>query len=406
MDRALRQYSIITGSYWAFTITDGALRMLVVLYFHGLGYSPFEIASLFLFYEVFGIVTNLLGGWLAARLGLSTTLFFGTTLQIIALSMLAIDPQFLSVSYVMLAQALSGIAKDLNKMSAKSQIKLLIPEHESSKLYRWVALLTGSKNALKGVGFFLGSLLLATIGFQHTLFAMAGVLVFTLLFALLTLDKNSGKSSFSPRFKDLLSKSKAINHLSMARFFLFGSRDVWFVVALPVFLQSQLGWSHTAVGSFLAAWIVAYGAAQAAAPLLTGIRYGKTPDGRNACHWALGLSFIPGLIAAGLFFEINPGTVLVSGLLLYGALFAFNSAIHSYLIVTYAKADGVSLDVGFYYMANAAGRLCGTLLSGWIYQIAGLGACLLTASALVMASCLCATQLPHSCSRSHARTIS
>ncbi|MBQ0798914.1 MAG: organoarsenical effux MFS transporter ArsJ [Porticoccaceae bacterium] len=402
MNHAIRQYSIVTASYWAFTITDGALRMLVVLYFHGLGYSPFEIASLFVFYEVFGIVTNLLGGWLAARFGLNTTLFSGIALQVIALLMLAVDPAYLSVAYVMAAQALSGIAKDLNKMSAKSRIKLLIPASDSSKLYRWVALLTGSKNALKGAGIFLGGFLLALLGFQQTVIAMAVVLAIVLCVTFLTLEKTAGKSSFSPQLKNLLPKSKSVKLLSAARFFLFGSRDVWFVVALPVFLQSQLSWSHTAVSSFLAIWIIVYGLAQAGAPAITGIKRGKIPDGRSACNWAIGLCMIPALMAAGLFLGLDATQVLIVGLMFYGLIFALNSAIHSYLIVSYAKTDGVSLDMGFYYMANAAGRLTGTLLSGWIYQVAGLNACLLTASIFVMASCIFSDKLPAQCTQADA----
>lgn len=394
MKRAIQQYAIVTASYWTFTVTDGALRMLVVLYFHELGYSPFEIASLFLFYEFFGIITNLMGGWLAARLGLNITLQAGITLQITALAMLTVDPEYLGIFYVMTAQALSGIAKDLNKMSAKSYIKLLIPDQQQNRLYRWVSLLTGSKNALKGVGYFLGALLLTTIGFRETLLVLLAALIITLVFALFYLHSGSGKSSFSPGIKELFSKHPPVNQLSAARFFLFGSRDVWFVVALPVFLQAQLGWSHTSVGSFLALWIIAYGLAQAVAPRLTGFWHGQSPDGRSAFFWSLTLCMIPALIAALLFLPTKPDIVLTAGLLVYGFVFALNSAIHSYLIVAYSSVDGVSLDVGFYYMANSAGRLTGTLLSGWIYQLAGIEACLLVASALVAISSTCAKRLP------------
>ena len=393
MNQALRQYSIITASYWAFTITDGALRMLVVLYFHGLGYSPFEIASLFVFYEVFGMVTNLMGGWLAARYGLNTTLFFGIALQIVALLMLAIDPAYLSVVYVMIAQALSGIAKDLNKMSAKSRIKLLVPSDDSGKLYRWVTLLTGSKNALKGSGFFLGGLLLALLGFQQTVIAMAGVLAVVLFITALTLENSAGKSRSAPKLKNILPKSQSVKLLSAARLFLFGSRDIWFVVALPVFLQNQLGWSYTAVGSFLALWIIAYGLLQSAAPLLTGIISDTPPDACSASYWAMILSLVPLAMAAGLWIGVDPIWILITGLALYAAVFALNSSIHSYLIVSYAKVDGIALDMGFYYMANAAGRLSGTLLSGWVYQVAGLQACLLVASLLVLVSCVFSNKL-------------
>src|SRR6056297_2545554 len=168
MTAAIRQYLVITGNYWAFTLTDGALRMLVVLHFHQLGYSPLAIALLFIFYEFFGVVTNLVGGYLGARMGLNRTMNIGLFLQIVALAMLAVPAAMLTVAWVMAAQALSGIAKDLNKMSAKSAIKTLVSQGEAGHqaLYRWIAVLTGSKNALKGVGFFMGGLLLTLVGFQ------------------------------------------------------------------------------------------------------------------------------------------------------------------------------------------------------------------------------------------------
>ena len=390
MDRALRQYALVTGSYWTFTLTDGALRMLVVLHFYQLGYAPLQVAMLFLFYEFFGVVTNLGGGLLAARLGLNATMQIGLGLQIVALAMLLVDPAYLGVLYVMAAQALSGIAKDLNKMAAKSSIKLLVPEGREGQLYRWVALLTGSKNALKGVGFFLGAVLLAALGFRGAVSAMAAGLAAVFAAGLLLLDNRLGKTSFKPKFRDLLSSSGPVNRLSAARFFLFGARDVWFVVALPVFLQAELGWSFTAVGAFLACWILGYGAVQALAPRFTGKRI---PDGRSALGAGLALAALPAAIATSLG-HFDPNWVLVTGLLAFGVLFALNSAIHSYLIVSYARADGVSLDVGFYYMANAGGRLLGTVLSGWVYQVAGLAACLWVSSALVVAACALSTRLP------------
>lgn len=384
MNRALQQYSVVTASYWGFTLTDGALRMLVVLYFHQLGYTPLAIASLFLFYELFGIITNLLGGWLAARTGLNTTLHIGLGLQILALAMLLVDTELLSVAYVMVAQAISGIAKDLNKMSAKSSIKLLLPDGQEGRLYRWVALLTGSKNALKGAGYFLGGVLLAGVGFRGALAILLAGLALICIASFLLLDRGRGKSAFKPKFQHLWSKSSAINRLSAARFFLFGARDIWFVVALPVFLQSELGWSHTSAGALLGAWIIGYGAIQSLSPLLTGI--GKTgiqaaPNTGTLLRWSAPLCFIP-LVLLVLLSKTSwdPGWVLVSGLFVFGALFAVNSAIHSYLIIARAQTDGVSLDVGFYYMANAAGRLCGTLLSGLLYQAYGFQSCLLASS--------------------------
>ena len=170
------QYGLVTLSYWAFTLSDGALRMLVVLFFHQLGYSPIEIAGLLVLYELFGVITNLYAGWLATHIGLTVTMQMGLALQIAALLMLTVDSSILNVVYVMVAQALSGIGKDLNKMGAKASIKSLVPADAQGQLYHWIALLTGSKNALKGVGFFLGGWLLATVGFQNAVAAMATAL--------------------------------------------------------------------------------------------------------------------------------------------------------------------------------------------------------------------------------------
>jgi predicted MFS family arabinose efflux permease len=389
----VRQYLVVTGNYWAFTLTDGALRMLVVLHFHQLGYTPLEIAALFLFYEFFGIVTNLLGGYLGARIGLNRTMNVGLALQVIALGMLTVPAAWLTVPWVMGAQALSGIAKDLNKMSAKSAIKLLVPEGQAGRLYRWVALLTGSKNALKGAGFFLGGLMLGVLGFRGALTGMAAALAMIWVASLVLLRRDLGRSGARPKFSELLSKSRPVNLLSAARLFLFGARDVWFVVALPVFLTSRLDWTFTGVGSFLAAWIIGYGVVQSFAPAVTQ-RAGRAPDGRTAMIWALPLALVPGVIAVAMGIEGAESMVLVGGLLLFGALFAVNSSLHSYLIVSYARADGVSLDVGFYYMSNAAGRLVGTILSGWVYQSYGLPACLWVSSAMLVLAVVFAVPLP------------
>ena len=386
----IRQYLIVTGNYWAFTLTDGALRMLVVLHFHALGYSPLSIAMLFLFYEIFGVITNLVGGWLGARLGLNKTMNIGLFLQVVALSMLLVPHEWLLVPWVMAAQALSGIAKDLNKMSAKSSIKLLVPKDAQSTLFKWVAILTGSKNALKGAGFFLGGLLLTLLGFQGAVGVMAAVLVLVWLFSLTALKQDLGKAKAKPKFNDIFSKSRAINLLSAARMFLFGSRDVWFVVALPVFLSESFGWDHWTVGGFLALWVIGYGLVQAFAPRITGKKSGHVPDGRAAFGWALALSVLPAAIALGLSLE----WILLIGLLIFGALFAVNSSLHSYLIVSYASDDGVSLDVGFYYMANAMGRLIGTVLSGWVYQVWGLTACLWLSTAFILTAAAISLFLP------------
>jgi predicted MFS family arabinose efflux permease len=390
---AIKQYTIVTGNYWAFTLTDGALRMLVVLHFHQLGYSPLQIAALFLFYEIFGIVTNLFGGYLGARIGLNRTMNIGLGLQVIALALLAVPPHWLSVPLVMGAQALSGIAKDLNKMSAKSAIKLLLPGDQQGRLFKWIALLTGSKNALKGVGFFLGGALLALLGFKGAVVAMAAALALVWIASVILLKQDLGKAKNKPKFNELFSKSRAINILSAARLFLFGARDIWFVVALPVFLSSQLQWDFWWVGGFLATWIIGYGIVQSIAPILLRTKTGAAPGGSAALLWAILLALVTALLALALtnaeLMNMSVATVLISGLILFGIVFAINSSLHSYLIVSYAKDDGVSLDVGFYYMANAFGRLLGTLLSGWVYQAAGLAACLwVSAAFLLLVSCI------------------
>lgn len=393
----IRQYLVVTGNYWAFTLTDGALRMLVVLHFHGLGYSPLQIAMLFLFYEIFGVVTNLVGGWLGARLGLNKTMNVGLFMQIVALSMLLVPSGMLTVAWVMAAQALSGIAKDLNKMSAKSSIKLLVPNDAQGELYKWVAMLTGSKNALKGAGFFLGGALLTLFGFQQAVLGMAIGLLLVWIFSLLSLQRDLGKAKNKPKFTEIFSKSPAVNTLSAARMFLFGARDVWFVVALPVYLASTFGWDHWYVGGFLALWVIGYGIVQGFAPRLTGTKsasQNQVPDGRSALGWAAILSIVPAGIALAISYDFHAANILIWGLMLFGALFAINSSLHSYLIVSYADEDGVSLDVGFYYMANAMGRLIGTVLSGWVYQVYGMAACLWISAAFIALAALISIKLP------------
>ena len=392
---SLRHYLLVTFSYWGFTLTDGALRMLVLLHFHTLGYSPLQIALLFLFYEFFGVVTNLLGGWLGAVMGLRVTLFSGLSIQIIALCMLALlDPQWsvaFAVTYVMVAQALSGIAKDLTKMSSKSAIKFIVAESAQGKLFKWVSILTGSKNALKGAGFFLGGLLLTTLGFANSLYAMAAALLIILVSSVATLPADMGKAKSKKKWQHLFSKSPAINTLSSARFFLFGSRDVWFVVGLPLFLATQLAWSHTQVGSFMASWIIGYGVIQSMVP---GFIRRHIPTGQTAFYWVSILTVVPLIIIAAIYFEFAIKTSLITGLMLFAVVFAINSAIHSFLILNYSDHDNVTMDVGFYYMANAAGRLVGTVLSGYLYQQADLIGCLWASVFFIIASSVCARFLP------------
>ena len=406
---ALQQYGIVTVNYWAFTLTDGALRMLVVFHFHKLGYSTLEIAFLFLFYEFFGVVTNLYGGWIGARYGLRLTLWVGTLLQILSLVMLipvaASWPKLLSVGYVMVAQAISGIAKDLNKMSAKSAIKTVVPEtpddaqRGEKQLFKWVAILTGSKNALKGVGFFLGAVLLTMFGFNAAVGWMAAGLAMAFLITLV-LPGEIGKMKAKPAFSSLFSKSEGINVLSLARFFLFGARDVWFVVALPVFLEASLGWNFEQVGAFMGTWVIGYGIVQGTAPGLRRLWGQTTTPGVSAVQfWSALLTAIPALIGVALWREANVGVAITAGLAAFGVVFAMNSSIHSYMVLAYTDAESVSLNVGFYYMANAAGRLVGTLLSGAVFMLGrtasgGMQACLWVSSLLVLLSWLSSLRLP------------
>lgn len=393
-----RSYTIVTASYWGFTLTDGALRMLVLLHFHSLGYSSVQLAFLFLLYEACGVVTNLLGGWIGSRFGLKLTLFSGLATQVVALLALSlVQPgwlEALSVAYVMAAQALSGVAKDLTKMSSKSAVKLLIPalesrEAENRALFKWVAVLTGSKNALKGVGFLLGGVLLGWVGFQWTLWMMAGALFVVLLSGILTMRQDLGRSKAKVKFKQLFSKSREVNYLSFARFFLFGSRDIWFVVGLPVFLKETLNWSFAAVGSFMAAWVIGYGLIQAGAPAL--LRHGGAG---SALRWAGILAAVTGFLALAVELEFHLGIVVLAGLALFGMVFAVNSAIHSYLILAYTDSDDVALNVGFYYMANAGGRLIGTLLSGVVYLFHGLSGCLWVSTGFVVVATALTGLLP------------
>jgi MFS family permease len=394
----LRNYVLVTGAYWVETLADGATRMLVLFFFYELGYSPFAIASLFVFYELFGIVTNLVGGWLAARFGLRTTLFMGLGTQVFAMSMLAFAPQaWLVVPYVMVSQAFSGIAKDLTKMSSKSAVKLVVPEGDESSLYRWVAVLTGSKNALKGVGFFLGGLMLTLAGFQTSMLILAGFVLVTLLVTARLMHGHLGRPDAKARFKHMFSNSRAVNVLAAARIFLFASRDVWFVVGLPVYLETVLGWSFWQTGGFLAIWVIGYGAVQAAAPGFVrrrGAEGGAEPDGRTATWLAFVLAAFPAAIAIGLTADIDPTAVIVVGLIAFGVVFAMNSAVHSYLILAFSDNDKATMNVGFYYMANAGGRLAGTILSGLLYQWGGLTACLWASVACVLAAAVLSMLLP------------
>jgi len=396
----LRNYILVTGAYWADTLADGASRMLVLFYFYQLGYSPFEVAMLFLFYEVFGIITNLVGGWVAAKLGLKATLFSGLSIQILALCLLGLAPEaWLVVPYVMASQALSGIAKDLTKMSSKSAVKLVVPEDSESSLFKWVSVLTGSKNALKGVGFFLGGLLLTLVGFQTAMLILAAIVATALITTAAMMHGGLGRTDATAKFRHMFSNNRSINVLAAARIFLFASRDVWFVVGLPVYLRTVLDWSFWQVGIFLAIWVIGYGIVQASAPTVMRRRAketGRQPDGRSATRLAFLLAAFPAAIALALTADVDPTTVLIAGLIAFGIVFAMNSAVHSYLVLSYADNETVARNVGFYYMANAGGRLMGTVLSGLLYQWHGLTGCLWASVIFVLAAGFLSFMLPSS----------
>lgn len=406
----MNAYIAVTASYWAFMLTDGALRMLVLLHFHTLGFSPVQLAYLFVLYEIAGIVTNLSAGWIAARFGLTLTLYLGLGLQVLALLALAqLDPTWAigtSVVFVMLVQGASGVAKDLAKMASKSAVKILAPD---GGLFRWVALLTGSKNAVKGLGFLLGAVLLATLGFTAAVLAMAAVLAVILLAVLAFMPAGLPKGRKGAKFTEVFSKSHNVNWLSAARVFLFGARDIWFVVGIPIYFYAVLSDGTVAgnrtaffmIGTFMAVWIILYGAVQAAAPKLLRADTRPAADLIGAARqWAWGLAAVPVILTSAAVLSTGPQlwltVTLVLGLLVFGAIFAVNSALHSYLILSFSKAERVTMDVGFYYMANAAGRLSGTLLSGLTYQAGGLALMLGTAAVMVALSALAAGRLDRS----------
>jgi predicted MFS family arabinose efflux permease len=394
MRSASANYLVVTAAYWGFTLTDGALRMLVLLHFYKLGYSALTLALLFLLYEAAGIAANLIGGWLAARHGITRMLLVGLSTQIAGFVLLSLmQPHWaaaLSVAWVVVAQGICGVAKDLTKTASKSAIKLTqaqAQQGDSGQLFKWVAWFTGSKNAMKGAGFFLGGLLLQTLGFKLALWAMAAGLALVALGVFRSLPPLMGKSKASSSARELFAKSAGINILAAARVALFGARDVWFVVSLPLFLYSA-GWSFTGVGTFLALWTIGYGLMQAMAP--QWVR--RSPDGLStevpaARLWSLGLALIPALMAAALLMGWGSApAVVIGGLALFGAAFAINSSLHSYLILAYAGSEKAAEDVGFYYAANALGRFLGTLLSGLLYQWGGLVYALI-GSALMLLTC-------------------
>ena len=405
-------YTAVTAAYWAFMLSDGALRMLVLLHFHTLGFSPVHLAYLFVLYEIAGIITSLSAGWIAARFGLSSTLYAGLALQIIALvALLQLSPDWTiwaTVAYVMFAQGLSGVAKDLSKISAKSAVKPLAPTTMGG-LFRWVAILTGSKNAVKGLGFFLGAATLGTFGFHAVIQGMALFLGVILLVLILRMPAGLPTGRKDAKFKEVLSKNANVNWLSLARVFLFGARDVWFVVGIPIYFYAVLSDGSTEgnrnafflIGGFMAIWIILYGLVQGNTHrILMATTRGSSVLIQDAARWAWMLLIVP--LCLSIFLYMRPdaatinATVVVISLLVFGAIFAVNSSLHSYLILEFSTGSRVTMDVGFYYMANASGRLMGTLLSGISYQMGGVSACLSIAAFMLALSAFAAERLKSS----------
>lgn len=393
-----REYLVVSGAYLGFTLGDGALRMLVLLHFAKAGMSPVAIALLFLLYEAAGIVANLAGGWLATRFGMPRMLVSGLLLQVAGLLALSAMPAELgagaSIAWVAVAQGMCGIAKDLAKTAGKSAIRLSAGA-TPGRLMRLVAWFTGSKNAAKGIGFFLGAALLEAAGFRAALWILAAMLACPLALAATGLPPLLGKARASGSLRALLARDAAINRLSAARLFLFGARDAWFALGLPLHLQAT-GWSMAAVGAWLAGWTICYGLAQAAAPAAIP----RSADGLSrevpaARLLAAALAVVPAAMAAALASGTwDAGIVLAAGLALFGLVFAANSAVHSYLVLAYAGRDATAEDVGFYYAANATGRLAGTMASGLLSAAGGLVACLWGSAAMLVACALLSLALP------------
>ena len=397
-DAGMRAYLVVAGSYAGFTLGDGALRMLVLLHFARAGLSPVAIALLFLLYEAAGIAANLAGGWLATRFGMARMLACGLLLQVAGLLVLSALPPGLgigaSIAWVATAQGLCGVAKDLAKTAGKSAVGLSAGG-TPGRLMNLVAWFTGSKNAAKGAGFFLGAALLEAAGFRGALWILAAAMALPLALAMAGLPPMLGKARASGSLRALLSRDPAINRLSAARLFLFGARDAWFAIGLPLHLQAT-GWGMAAIGAWLAGWTICYGLAQAAAPAAIP----RSADGLSrevpaARRLAAGLAIVPAALALALAGAPgDSGLVLAAGLAAFGLAFAANSAVHSYLVLAYAGRGAAAEDVGFYYAANAAGRLGGIVASGVLAAAGGLVACLWGSAAMLVACALVSLALP------------
>ena len=420
---ALRPFVIISISYLLFTITDGAIRMIVLLHAYNKNFSALQVAVMFTLYELAGVFTNLAAGLMGARWGIRFTLICGLSLQLVSYGLLFgwqdSWSQSSAIIYVTVAQMFAGVAKDLTKLGGKTVTKLVTPEEKETQLFKLVSLLTGWKNSLKGVGYFLGSALLQ-VSYELALCFMMGLVLLALPFAILGLDTSLGTAKKSnARWHDVFqTKNANLNILSLARLFLFASRDFWFEVPLPFFLRSPscdglgidpcsvdsdcttnaicdvvegvcknlnsgggcggLAFQRTVVGAFLGGYIILYGQVQSYTPqLVTGPLKQTPPNKLTEVFWGL-INCLPTLVAAivlqwtSIMDDDSAATgFLVTVIISFAIIFAINSSIHSFLVVNYASSDKVAVSVGFYYMSNAVGRLFGTLGSGLLYTYVG-----------------------------------
>ncbi|KAG1676174.1 hypothetical protein FOA52_005015 [Chlamydomonas sp. UWO 241] len=410
--KALKPFCIISLSYLLFTTTDGAIRMIVLLHAYNNGFTAMEVAIMFTLYELAGVITNLVAGVAGAKWGIKYTLMTGLTIQIAGIAMLFAwqkswglpGQKYKAIIFVTCSQMLCGIAKDLTKLGGKTVTKLITPDEKQTRLFKLVSFITGMKNSMKGLGYFIGS---AAVAFNYY-FAL-GLLIFLILlaypWACFGLSNQLGRTrKENLTLAVIFRQSYNVNVLSISRFFLFGSRDLWFEVPLPFFLRDKavgLGWSSTLTGLVLALFIIIYGQFQAWSPQLILSPLRQMPANKyTALLWCALLVGVPlylgGTIqGSDIFFDhdINGMIgVLMAGLALFCFIFAVNSSVHSYLIVRYAEGDKVAMNVGFYYMANAMGRLVGTLVSGALYSyvgggiIGGFAACFFTSFAFALCS--------------------
>jgi len=395
---------VTVWSFNLFTITDGAIRSIILLYANKLGFNAILIAVMFSMYELAGVFTNLFGGVIATRYGLKFTLLCSLVCQVVGLGLLlTIEPIFGDLetmtnkggatAFITFCQALSGIAKDLMKLSCKSMPKLVSKPGDDDKLFVLVAWVTGLKNSFKGFGSIVGAILINFTSLVTSVCVLLGIIGLIVPAPILYMDKFLGMNKKNAVFNlKVLQKGRDVNVLSLARFFLFGARDIWYEIAAPLFLSQALLWSDWTVGLFLGGYTIVYGFFQTSVSKLfkksskenlssLAKVFNGLPPVSQVKNWAYGTAaqlVVWSCILYPLYRHlINTGNsdgalwginiVFVFGVLCFAILFAVNSAVHSYFIVRYAGKDKLAMDMGFYYMANAGGRLVGTLLSGVIY---------------------------------------